>query len=219
MNEKSERYIEVKKLLLAGRIPKEILSIVPISGGYISQVRQSLGMPKFKWGRITSDKTKQVGVMLLSGKSPTEILNQTGASFSTISLKRRQLGLPALKRGAKIGQNSNRILRNKISGMLSTHTQSEIAEACDISRQRVNQILNGHKHRARALVSAAVRSGKLERPKNCQKCDKKQRTQAHHDDYSKPLSVRWLCKACHSDFHQGKNYTWTHYAAITTIHA
>lgn len=44
-------------------------------------------------------------------------------------------------------------------------------------------------------VSYAVRSGKLVR-RPCEVCGE-QKVQAHHDDYTKPLAVRWLCFTCH----------------------
>lgn len=40
----------------------------------------------------------------------------------------------------------------------------------------------------------------LER-KPCEACGA-ERAEAHHDDYSKPLSVRWLCKRHHAEHHR-----------------
>ncbi len=51
------------------------------------------------------------------------------------------------------------------------------------------------KIRARAAINQQVRIGKVKRG-NCESCGA-ERAQAHHDDYSKPLDVRWLCAACH----------------------
>ena len=58
------------------------------------------------------------------------------------------------------------------------------------------------------LVSRAIKTGALKRPKRCSKCRSKaerngvSRLHGHHDDYSKPLEVRWLCHGCHADFHR-----------------
>jgi ribosomal protein S27AE len=57
------------------------------------------------------------------------------------------------------------------------------------------------KHRARFTVQNALRRGKLKK-EPCEKCGATQRIEAHHDDYSKPLAVRWLCKRDHMRLHR-----------------
>jgi hypothetical protein len=51
------------------------------------------------------------------------------------------------------------------------------------------------KYAAYVAVSNAVRDGRLIR-KPCEQCSTP-KAGAHHDDYTKPLDVRWLCKLCH----------------------
>jgi hypothetical protein len=41
----------------------------------------------------------------------------------------------------------------------------------------------------------------LENPGVCSECPSTFHVEAHHDDYSKPLDVRWLCAACHKQHH------------------
>lgn len=53
------------------------------------------------------------------------------------------------------------------------------------------------KAHARSQVAKAIKDGKLVR-QNCQ-CGKV--SEAHHDDYDKPLDVKWLCRSCHSQYH------------------
>jgi len=55
------------------------------------------------------------------------------------------------------------------------------------------------KYRAHYYVKNAIRDGRLVR-QPCEVCGKP-RAEAHHDDYSKPLEVRWLCKAHHRAAH------------------
>lgn len=51
-----------------------------------------------------------------------------------------------------------------------------------------------------STVSRAIKSGDLIR-KPCIEC-KNEKSQAHHEDYEKPLDVIWLCQICHSKRHQ-----------------
>lgn len=51
------------------------------------------------------------------------------------------------------------------------------------------------KARAHGLVARAIAAGKLER-QPCEDCGAVP-TDAHHDDYDKPLEVRWKCKVHH----------------------
>ena len=49
-------------------------------------------------------------------------------------------------------------------------------------------------------VEYAVRTGKVIKPPTCSKCGKEclsKNMHGHHDDYSKQLEVRWLCRKCH----------------------
>ena len=50
-------------------------------------------------------------------------------------------------------------------------------------------------------VYEAVKSGKLKR-KPCKFC-KNPKVHAHHEDYTKPLEVVWLCNSCHRKVHLG----------------
>lgn len=58
---------------------------------------------------------------------------------------------------------------------------------------------NKTKARAHSAVARAIAAGKIAK-KNCDVCGEN-RTQAHHDDYAKPLEIRWLCSCCHSRHH------------------
>ena len=56
------------------------------------------------------------------------------------------------------------------------------------------------KYKARIMVSNAIRDGKLiSLP--CVKCGEN-KAHAHHEDYSKPLDVMWLCKKHHLERHR-----------------
>ena len=56
------------------------------------------------------------------------------------------------------------------------------------------------KHAARQECRDAVRRGVLTR-QPCEVCGEV-KTHAHHDDYGKPLDVRWLCATHHAEWHK-----------------
>lgn len=50
---------------------------------------------------------------------------------------------------------------------------------------------------AHVAVNRAVREGRLVKPDACEDCGRALPLHGHHDDYSRPLDVRWLCVDCH----------------------
>jgi len=59
------------------------------------------------------------------------------------------------------------------------------------------------KRAAHILVRNYVRSGRLERPEKCSSCGIcSTRIHGHHNDYSSPLDVTWLCSKCHTTWHK-----------------
>lgn len=64
---------------------------------------------------------------------------------------------------------------------------------------------NPLKVRARKIVSYHVQKGNMTRPSKCSRCLKECKTEAHHEDYTKPLDIVWLCKLCHAEEHRKLN--------------
>lgn len=60
------------------------------------------------------------------------------------------------------------------------------SELTDEQRRKAN---------SRAYANAYQSRGLLE-PRPCERCSA-DHAEKHHDDYSKPLDVRWLCRPCH----------------------
>jgi len=57
-----------------------------------------------------------------------------------------------------------------------------------------------NKYSAHWIVSNAMRDNKLFK-KDCEECGSSENIHAHHDDYLEPLNIRWLCAACHNQWH------------------
>lgn len=61
---------------------------------------------------------------------------------------------------------------------------------------------NQDKRAAHIILGNAVRDNRIEKPANCSKCDGVGRIHGHHEDYTKPLDVVWVCQRCHKEIHK-----------------
>jgi predicted Zn-ribbon and HTH transcriptional regulator len=81
---------------------------------------------------------------------------------------------------------------------------AEVQRAWNISHKEIIKrakrnwaIRNRHKGRAHAVAKRAYKKGLLVKPAACEACGSVAKLEKHHPDYSKPLSVQWLCRSCH----------------------
>lgn len=68
--------------------------------------------------------------------------------------------------------------------------------------ERSKKYAKNEKTKARVLLNNAVRNGTIKRPSRCSECSIECNPHGHHEDYSLPLSVVWLCSRCHGKKHR-----------------
>lgn len=76
---------------------------------------------------------------------------------------------------------------------VKAHRAKQMREYTDDPKRRP-------RHEARWKVRREIEAGRLQ-PKPCEVCGA-EKVDGHHDDYSKPLSVRWLCRKHHAEHHR-----------------
>jgi hypothetical protein len=81
--------------------------------------------------------------------------------------------------------------------------ERNIEKVRERDRARGYRSYDKQKEQARLAVTHAIEAGRLKR-EPCEVCGDAN-TQAHHDDYSRPLAVRWLCTTHHGALHQRVN--------------
>lgn len=79
---------------------------------------------------------------------------------------------------------------------------SDASEPAALSSQAKWNSANPKALWAHNAVRSAIKRGLIER-KACEVCGEEE-TDAHHDDYDRPLLIRWLCRLHHRADHRKK---------------
>lgn len=115
---------------------------------------------------------------------PWRTRKNNGASYCSISC------LPQNQKGTKGRSQEKEKNANWKGGISKNRYRYKLIE-----KQRYPE-----KIKARDAVQKAKKSGKLI-VGPCSVCQATEKIHAHHEDYSKPLDVIWLCNKCHHNRH------------------
>jgi hypothetical protein len=172
----SRRFPDAQPLGDIRAIDGDLLYLDIMTGyGYHKALEENAEMGRHS--RLTDEQITECVKMYQSGLSLEDVGNFFGATRQAMwDLLRRRIDLrPQLKYGEE-----NNFYRGGISSDPHVHDVTE----------------------------KAIKKGIL-RPENCEMCGESYRfvdgrlaVQAHHDDYNKPLEVRWLCQKCHHQWHK-----------------
>lgn len=69
-------------------------------------------------------------------------------------------------------------------------------------RKREKQRQASYRYKVGQMLRNAVAAGYIQKPERCQECKSKDNIHGHHEDYSKPYEVDWLCSRCHGKRHR-----------------
>lgn len=95
----------------------------------------------------------------------------------------------------------------RIAALRASGQRKALDRKCNKTREQNHP----EKIAAAVAVNSAIAAGKLIRPTVCSECgdapaprrNGRSAIEGHHDDYTKPLVVRWLCHSCHAQHHKG----------------
>jgi hypothetical protein len=107
-------------------------------------------------------------------------------------LKRRKELRELRKKEINARESERRKNKRKNDPIFLQNERAKLREYYRINREKMIPQRQAHQ-----LVMYAVKLGMIKKPSECEICKGNIRIEGHHDDYTKPLEVRWLCKSCH----------------------
>lgn len=156
-----------------------------------------------------SDKIKHVRKAVRENLSPEKIeqLNQKSKEYreanrESLRVKAREKYNPKVQsekwREYYDKNREKELLRKRIYyKSLSEKGKKGVCEHAKSWREN-----NPNKCKAHREVAKGLKNGIIIKPVKCDLCFCIKKLDAHHDDYTKPLEVMWLCRSCHGSVHR-----------------
>lgn len=95
--------------------------------------------------------------------------------------------------------------RGNLEHRVLARKQYSKTDAGKLAKQRGMRKYNKQhplRYASHIIIGNAVRDGLLHKPNTCSECESTKNIEGHHDDYTKPMDVRWLCEKCHKQWHR-----------------
>ena len=112
--------------------------------------------------------------------------------------KKRQWRLDNKEKMAKSNKKYRAANKEKIAKQLRAYAKSNIGREVNRLKSCRQREKFPEKIKAQHAVGNAIRDGRLIRPSTCSACFEEGFIESHHEDYSKPFEIEWLCKKCHT---------------------
>lgn len=204
------RRIRILEAVTAGSSIMKVAADEGISRQRVSQIihRHGLRIDRRHYERqaaISRRNRAEVERRFSAGESVTTIAAALGLTPKTVGVYLRALGhdrRPAPSAHGTTGRYDNYDCRcEPCRAANKERTKRYRNPAKSLAWARAYRRRHPDRDRAWHAVDAAVRSGVLVRPERCP-CGRDARVHGHHDDYSRPLDVLWLCAVCHKARHE-----------------
>lgn len=139
----------------------------------------------------------------------------TVAKYVKIAGLTRSRGFaPGPRMDLRVAFDHDMALKLYTSGLAAREVAKRVGVSKSVVLRLVREKSTTRKHHpamsdpsAAAKIHTETRAGRI-KPQSCEVCgrletgrDGRRLVQAHHDDYNKPLDVRWLCVGHHSAWH------------------
>jgi hypothetical protein len=98
----------------------------------------------------------------------------------------------------------NQKYRGKNKKYIENQKLEDMEKFRDAERERGKRWRRLHRmeHHVHTLLNRAIKNGEIVKPDECSRCGiKAVKINAHHENYSKPYDVIWLCDKCHAERH------------------